>query len=657
MLNAWAAGSKGALMERVSCDENSGDEISGEDVDALVRFLFENALTLEPPRSDVKAFVAQKEAGEKSFLASAVHNYLFFRIPLIRPHRFLKRTAALTAFFFSPAWWAFVAVVAAAGGYLALRQWDLFVHTFLHFFSVQGLACYLASLVAIKIAHEFGHAYAATRYGGRVTTMGVAFLVMFPVLFTDTTDAWRLCDRRKRLVIDAAGVAVELMIAAFATLAWAFLPDGPWRSAAFFAATTSWAMSLAVNLNPLMRFDGYHFLADLTGVQNLQARSFALGRWALREALFGLGEPAPEAMARPARRGLIAFAWASWIYRFFLFLGIALLVHAIFFKALGVVLFLVEIGWFIMLPILTELREWGARRSAIAASRRAVTTVAVVSLIILVLIVPWRTTVRAPVMLEAQDEAVVHAQFPAEVIEARVKSGDVVEAGDVILETRSPDLEQQVRLARSRAALARLRLERIVSDARDRQQTTVLRRELARREGTLEALMEKRDALAVRAPIGGVVRDLAPGLHPNRWINKDAPVATIVSPAGARLRGYAPVEAVGRIRPGAAAVFVPDMADYPKRKGRVRLIAAANAAEISLPALASRHGGPIAVSKTAEALEPVAAWCDVVIELDPAGAAPGRVLKGEARIDARAESIAARIWRRVVRVIVIETSL
>jgi len=102
---------------------------------------------------------------------------------------------------------------------------------------------------------------------------------MFPVLYTDTTDAWRLTDKRKRLLIDSGGIIVELTIAAIAIFLWSFLPDGPARSAAFFAATTSWVLSLMVNLNPCMRFDGYYLLGDLFGIQNMQARGFELGRW------------------------------------------------------------------------------------------------------------------------------------------------------------------------------------------------------------------------------------------------------------------------------------------------------------------------------------------------------------------------------------------
>ena len=67
---------------------------------------------------------------------------------------------------------------------------------------------------------------------------------------------------------------------------------------------------------------------------------------------------------------VVAFAFATWAYRFVLFLGIALVVYHAFFKALGVFLFFVEISVFIVRPVLAELRVWHARRAEIPSRRR-----------------------------------------------------------------------------------------------------------------------------------------------------------------------------------------------------------------------------------------------------------------------------------------------
>ena len=102
---------------------------------------------------------------------------------------------------------------------------------FLHFFSLEGLALYGLTLVGLKIFHEFGHAFTAQRFGARVPVMGVAVMLMMPLLYTDVTDAWRLADKRQRLLIGAAGMLTEFAIAGLALFVWAFLADGPARSA------------------------------------------------------------------------------------------------------------------------------------------------------------------------------------------------------------------------------------------------------------------------------------------------------------------------------------------------------------------------------------------------------------------------------------------
>ena len=150
---------------------------------------------------------------------------------------------------------ALVLLLGFIGLYIVGRQWGAFTSTFLYFFNLQGLTFYFISLVFIKILHELAHAYTAVRYGCKVPTMGVALLVMFPILYTDMSDTWRVKSAMERIHVGAAGMIMELYIACIATFCWGFLPEGMLKSAAFILASTSWMLSLAINSNVLMRFD------------------------------------------------------------------------------------------------------------------------------------------------------------------------------------------------------------------------------------------------------------------------------------------------------------------------------------------------------------------------------------------------------------------
>ncbi|MGH8816318.1 MAG: site-2 protease family protein, partial [Achromobacter pestifer] len=216
-----------------------------------------------------------------------LHHYLFFRIPLVRPTWWLQRIYPYLRWLFHPATAWIVLALTALGLFLTLRQWDTFRHTLFESVSWEGALGFAFALVVAKTLHEFGHALMATHMGVRVGHMGVAFLVMWPMLYTDTSESWRLVDARKRLMIASAGIITELVIAGLATLGWALLPAGVPRQACFYLATTSWVLSLALNASPFMRFDGYFILSDWLDMPNLHERASALTRTALRRRLWG----------------------------------------------------------------------------------------------------------------------------------------------------------------------------------------------------------------------------------------------------------------------------------------------------------------------------------------------------------------------------------
>src|SRR3954464_15942131 len=201
--------------------------------------------------------------------------------------------------------------------------------------------------------------------------MGVAFRVLWPYLYTDTSEGWKLADRRKQLVIALAGVAAELALAVVCTFLWALSPEGAARSVFFVLASTTWMMTLAVNVSPFMRFDGYFALSDFLDFPNLHERNIACARWWMRKTFFGLVESTPEPTLRAGQRALlIAFAYITWLYLFTVFIGFALLVYHIAFKLLGILLMLVEIVWFVARPVGNEVAYlWRARRAAQAAWR------------------------------------------------------------------------------------------------------------------------------------------------------------------------------------------------------------------------------------------------------------------------------------------------
>lgn len=656
ILSRWANGRMHEAAPELVADGFEADEANRE-ITRVVEFSLANSLTITPLSDSVGSFERIRRQGKKAWWRSLVDHYLFFRIPLVRPAAFLERTLPRAAPLWSPfALWFFCAL-AAVGLLLVSRQWDAFLASFLYFFSWQGLIAYAIGLSVVKVAHELGHAYSATRFGCRVPSMGVSFLVMMPVLYTDTTGAWRLTSRRKRLIIDCAGVSAELMIASLATFMWALLPEGTLRSVAFILATTSWVMSLGINLNPFMRFDGYYVLSDLIGVPNLQPRTFALGRWRLRELLFDLGEPAPEPLPRGMRRFLIAYAWMTWIYRLVLFIGIALLVYHLFFKLLGVILFVVEMGVFVLRPILSELREWQSRRDRIFASRRGRHLFLGLGGLLLLALLPLDRHVSAPAVMGPIAAMPVVAGDPARVERVLVRNGQRVAAGTPLVELVAPDIDTAAAQAQLRITGIETQLARGAADAEDLSARVVLERELAAERDALAGFGRRSARLILRAPIAGIVADLDNQVTPGRWLGGAEVIARVVAPSDYDVQAFVSEGDIARIADGALARFVPDDPVLPSRAAKLTDKSASAIQRMDQPILASTQGGPIAVNEDGtKSLRPREALYRLRFVATP-GPGPLRPVRGSISIDARSQSLIGQFLKSLARTVRAEASI
>ncbi|MEP0940355.1 MAG: biotin/lipoyl-binding protein [Rhizobiaceae bacterium] len=655
MLMLWRAGSVESLIRRVRAE--FGRTVTKEEVGEATHFLISNALVRDIPGNDYKTMAEKNEADKKSLLTTAMHSYLFFRIPLFRPDRFLRATWWMVSPLFTrTAVWLFV-MIGLAGLYLVSRQWEQFTGTFQFMLSWQGAALYGASLVVVKSIHELGHAFMAVRYGLRVPTIGVAFMVLMPVLYTDTSGAWTLRSRRQRLMIDGAGIFTELALASLATILWVFLPDGGLRLCVFAIATTSWVTSLAVNLNPLMRFDGYYILSDTLGFQNLQNRSFEMARWRMRELLFGLGEAPPEVLTPRMRRLVILHAWSTWIYRFFLFLGIALLVYTFFIKVVGILLFVVEILWFILLPIWREIKHWWSIKGQIMFSKRFFLSATVATALVVLAVIPWSTQITIPSLMTAKQERSLFAALPAKIDKLHIRNGDRVGQGDVLLTLHAPVLEQDLVLARERKMLLESRIDRSGSDDQDRASLIVLTNELQSVKEEIEGLQRVTEELIMRAPFDGIITDVDPELHAGMWINTKQPLAVLQSQQAPRIKGYVGEENVFRFKVGSTAKFVPENPELPIILAQVSDVAEASSQQLDEPYLALPFGGSIAVEEARkEELRPMQAAYAVALE-PAAGDGPSQLhmaVRGVAILQGEPQSFYQRAKLRVLKVLVRE---
>ena len=652
ILSNWTAEPVPDALARL---QRSHPDIEEDELKEMSQFLFAQKLTEIPPAGDPESLARQEAAMRKPFHEQLIHKYLFFRIPLFQPHKFLAATAPYLSFMFKKTTWAIITAIGVIGLFFAARQWEQFVATFMHFFTLEGFIFYALTLTIIKVFHELGHAYTARHFGARVPIIGLAFLVMFPVLYTDTTDAWRLTEKRKRVLIDSGGIIVELAIAAIAIFLWSFLPDGPARSAAFFAATTSWVLSLMVNLNPCMRFDGYYLLGDFFGVQNMQAQGFDLGRWKMRETLFGFGLPKPFSVTPRKQFGLLSYAYLTWIYRFFLFIGIALLVHHLFPKAIGIVLFTIEILFFIVAPIWRELKHWWSQRMTILSTKQGLKTLLLTASVLALFFVPWQSTLRAPALMRPVLQTEVFPVSAALIEDIHVQNGDIVEAGAPLMTLSSETLQFNRTQTEQRIAMLKAQLNRQASNLEERRLGATLEDDLKTEILTLKSIDDELKQMSLYAPHSGVISALSPNLHKGRHVTHKDRLMRVVDSDKFELLALPTEDSATRLAQGAEFTFISDDVQASKIKGQLIHLAPTSEAYISESILTSVNGGSLAVNENEDGQLIANIPVFKVRGTPETDRIPTRTQRGIVKIEAKPQSLASALWRSIVRVLIRET--
>ncbi|TXH30279.1 MAG: HlyD family efflux transporter periplasmic adaptor subunit [Burkholderiaceae bacterium] len=618
-------------------------------VEDFARFLAQHHL-VRPSTQEVERLAAQASGTGWRHWRWWLHNYLFVRVPLVRPDRWLAALLPLMRPLMSLAGLVAVLLASGLGVVLVARQWDSFTHGVMDILTPSGILGFAVAIVISKTLHEMGHALVATRLGVRVAHMGVAFVVLWPMLYTDTSESWRLRSHRQRLAISVAGISVELALAGLSTLAWALMDDGPMRQAMLYLATTGWVLSLALNVSPFMRFDGYFILSDLLDFPNLHERSGAAARAWMRRTLLGWDEPDPEPLTPRLRRWLVAFALFTWLYRLVVFAGIAVAVYLMFFKVLGIFLFIVEIAWFIVRPMWSEIVVWRKRWAEVKPNRRAAMLGLGLTALVL-LSVPWALDVDAPGMARPERQQAIYGPFAARV--TAVHPPGAVPAGTPLVQFEAPDLlARETRTGASVQALSQHLAGLVAAEDRGMEQQQASTERLREQLAEAHSIREETGRLQMVAEFDGLWVDTDPAVRPGTWVGTRNQLGMLIDPSRWIVEAYVDQRQLERIRVGASARFRPQQ-HWQSLSATVVSIDSARAARLTSAALDATHGGPIATQPGERQGVPVDALYRVRLALaEPL--ADQRETRGHVTIEGTRRSLAWQMVQRTASVVVRE---
>ena len=339
-----------------------------------------------------------------------------------------------------------------------------------------------------------------------------------------------------------------------------------------------------------------------------------------------------------------------------LFLGIALMVYHYFFKLLGLILFAIEIGWFIVLPMVGELKIWWALRGEIVERRRGWLSAGVLACVIAVLFVPWSDRISLPAVLESTPHATIYAPAPGRIVELSVKEGQLVGVGDRLVVLESPVLEKDMALTRKRIEVERLRSQRQFVDREELAKHQVTLENLRARLSQLEGLLQQQQNLSLTAPIAGVVTDRVEALHVGQWINKQLPLAYVIDPAGEELHALAPETDVGYLHAGQSARFIPEGPDRPSLEAQVAEIRGIDESSFTVPYLLSVYGGDVSVREDANhRLKPETSVYRITLHLVESPPRWNQAVRGTVLVKGPRISFAQRAWEQTARIFIRES--
>ena len=550
--------------------------------------------------------LAERGRKEREHLPLAnLKNPMLIRIPLFDPDRLLGATVHLVRPFcnvLGGALW--LAAVVWLGIQMIVHWQELTDDIADRVLAAQSLLTLVLIYPLLKILHELGHAYAAKLAGGEVHEMGIMMLTLLPAPYVDASASAIVPEKWKRALVAAAGMMVELAVAAIAMLVWLNAETGLLRSVAYDTVLIASVSTLIFNGNPLLRFDAYYIFCDLLELPNLGSRSQRYYNYLLQRYLFGANDTTVVPAAQGERFWFLLYAPASFIYRMVTIASVVLFISTQYFVVgllLGIWMALVSFVWPVAKGIQFVLLSPSLGKVRLRAVTAAALFLLAVGLLVSVAPLPNGTVTRGVVWIPEETRVVANASGILK--QFLVDPGTKVVAGDALVRLDDPLIASRRKKAQARLTEIEARL--ISAQARTPYEAELLQhqRELAKDE--LRDIERQYENLILRSPAAGTFivphfLDLA-----DNFIKRGQMVGYVMTQRSPPIRTTVPESEIEYVRDRTTAVSVrfDEALWLPVGAAGIERQFPQSTRLLPSPALSSVNGGPFAPDPNAKEKE------------------------------------------------------
>jgi putative peptide zinc metalloprotease protein len=417
--------------------------------------------------------------------------------------------------------------------------------------------------LVIGFIHESAHGLACTHTGGKAWRMGFLLIYLSPAFYCDVTEAWVYGKKWQRIMVMAAGLWSETIVCALATIVWWASPaGGTLHDFCYKIMLIGGVAALAINLNPLVKADGYFIFTELIAIPDLREK--ATGYWMalMRRSIFRLKVDVPY--VTPARRWFyVPYAILSGAYSYVLLTFLARVMYNVLrhynpdWAFLPPLIFLSFVFRSRIRKALALMKQvYTAHRGTVLAWARQPRGIVAITAMIFFLFLPiWRETVGGRFILEPIQRAVIRAEVPGVVSDVGAAEGQAVAVGQPLLRLRNLQLTSDyagastdLQMASARATSAQLLYHGYGPAERQREMAAARTR----------SLEDKMSLMTLTAPISGVV--MTPRLQDflGRYLTEGTEAVEIADTRTLRARVYIPESDLRNVHVNSPAVLKTD---------------------------------------------------------------------------------------------------
>ncbi len=522
-----------------------------------------------------------------------------FKFPLGNPNTLLQRIDSHCRWLWHPvffvAWIATLlpAVILALDHSAGLQHfWQT------RFLDPSNIMLALAIYPLLKLIHEFGHGLAARHWGAEVVETGILFIFFVPLPYIDVSQSSAFSDKRHRIIVALAGMALELFVAALALYVWVN-SDTIWiRDICLNIMLIGAITTVLFNANPLLKFDGYYVLSDILEMPNLSQRAAAVFKSHVLRALFKI-QLDPPAYSLKEYRILLWYGFLAQCYRWFVCIVITLFLGSHYFTfgiILAVWLLLAQLIWPIAKQLIEVFKLAKLQNKLLRAGliSGAMTSVA----LLFIFVVPFHQQTLLKGILVVDGKAQINANTSGFIRERLVQPSDPVNVGQPLLVLENNSLKADLYFLAAKVEELKFLSYQYTTQNPAQAEYYKNQQEAFRQE--YENLADQQKSLVVRAPVAGRFVTQNPQPLEGQYVHKGDPLGYILASEHIEILAVAQENQTRKLNQFSQAELCFD--EQPQARLKIAEITTTPAAIEQLPSpyLGTRYGGSVAVNSLAK---------------------------------------------------------